>query len=566
MISWIQRYFHKHFRLVLFVVLIAVAVPMVLVYNQSSGSFTRSDTAAARARPYFNVNLGNDEEVRRMDGDAEISALLRRQPVYYAEQVRRYGMARVAGLAIADEMRLPPPAADEIQKFTAGLDGFKDAQGNFDAKAYAEFGDSLKSGKARWTTADVNRVLRDDARLEALQKVLGGPGYVQDSEIVEELKNRDSSWNLAIATLDYKAWDPGLAVTDAIVQKFYDENTFRYKIGPRLRASYVEFRATSFIPSVPPIEAEIRAFYDANPARFPVPADAAKKDAAPLALTPGATPAQPSADDNFAKVRMQVLAAVMQESALRSALKVANDLTVALYDRKLAANSPELAAFFATTGLKPVELPAFNSQVPPPNHGWLTSHAQQLAQLNPQRHFSDPVRTPDGFAVLFWQETLPEYTPALAEVKDKAAADYRDDEKRRRFIEHGKALREKLAAALKSGATFEKAAAAEKLEVKAFASVTGGNVPTDLPNTALNNLLDLQPGEIGAMTSDADKGYLTYVAARNHPDLTPANPRYALVRTYLTNQAAGTRFSEYLGKRVEEELKKTEPTPAAPAS
>ena len=38
MISWIQRYFQKHFRLVFSIILIAVAVPMVFIYSASGGT------------------------------------------------------------------------------------------------------------------------------------------------------------------------------------------------------------------------------------------------------------------------------------------------------------------------------------------------------------------------------------------------------------------------------------------------------------------------------------------------------------------------------------------------
>jgi hypothetical protein len=76
MISWIQKYFQKHFRLVMFVVLIAVAVPMVVVYNQSSGSLGRADRGLG-PRPYFHLDLNNEEQVRRAAQDAQYSAELK---------------------------------------------------------------------------------------------------------------------------------------------------------------------------------------------------------------------------------------------------------------------------------------------------------------------------------------------------------------------------------------------------------------------------------------------------------------------------------------------------------
>lgn len=561
MISWIQKYFQRHFRLVMFLILLAVAVPMVVVYNQSSGSLGRHDRGLG-PRPFFHVDLNNEEQVRRILRDAQYSAELRGIPVYDPTQIQQYAYVRVTGLAIADELGLPQPTADDLSRYTADLNAFKDAEGKFDQQRYAAFGDSLKNN-AGVTTADINRILRDDARLEALQKVLGGPGYVQPAEIARQLTRWDSTWTIALASLDYAAYDPGLAVTDAAVQKFYDESSFRYTVPARLRVSALEFKANEFIPAVPPTEQEMRAYYDANPARFPAPADKDKKDATPApALAPAAAPA----DENYAKVRTQVLAALMQERALKSALEVANQLTVALYERKLKANSPELSAFLASLRRPVAQWQPFAPAQPPENMGWLAAHARELNQLNADRHFSDPLRTPDGFAVLFWHETLPSYTAPLSEVKDKAAADYRDSEKRKRFIEHGKALRARLEAAVKAGTPFEKAAADAKLEVKAHAGFKLGEPPQDLPYSILSSLESLAPGQISEMASDDKKGYLAYLVSRQLPDTTPANPRYAGIQASLASQASATRALEYLGKRMQEELRKTAPANPAPAS
>lgn len=554
MISWIQKYFQKHFRLVMFVVLIAVAVPMVVVYNQSSGSLGRADRGLG-PRPYFHLDLNNEEQVRRAAQDAQYSAELK--GIY----VPQYAFLRVAGLAVADELGLPQPSEAEVAKYTSELALFRNAEGKFDAQRYAAFGDSLKNNPGV-TTADINRILRDDTRMEAVLKVLGGPGYVQPSEIVQQLNRWDSTWTVAVASADYAAYDPGLTVTDAAVQKFYDENTFRYEVPARLRVSALEFKGNEFIPSVPPTEQEMRAFYDANPARFPAPEDKDKKD---TGLNVGTPAAAPSADETYVKVRAQVLGAMMQERALKSALEIANQLTVALYERKLKANSPELSAFLAGLRRPLAALAPFAPSQPPENMAWLASHARELNQLNADRHFSDPLRTPDGFAILFWQETLPSYTAPLTEVKDKATADYRESEKRKRFIEHGKALRARLEAAVKSGTPFEKAAAAEKLEVKAHAGFKLGQAPADLPRSIVSSLETLAAGQISEMAADEKKGHLAYVVSRQLPDASDANPRYAVIKNALASQASATRALEYLGKRMEEELKKTTPATPAPA-
>ena len=145
-------------------------------------------------------------------------------------------------------------------------------------------------------------MLRDDARLADLAKLLGGPGYVQPVDVKLQLSRADSAWTVQVASLDYATFNPAIAATDDILKKYHEENSLRYEVPARPRLSYVEFKGAEFTPPTAPTEAELRAYYNANVASFPVPADPAKKDAA--------TPAAPA--DNFLKVRPQVEAALLK--------------------------------------------------------------------------------------------------------------------------------------------------------------------------------------------------------------------------------------------------------------
>ena len=105
MISWIQRYFQKHIRLVMFIMLIIVGLPMVVIYSQSSG-IGMADVKV-RQQQFFNVNLANQEQAARVFSDGELSGYLRAgYPVLQGAQLQQYALQRVAGLALADELHL----------------------------------------------------------------------------------------------------------------------------------------------------------------------------------------------------------------------------------------------------------------------------------------------------------------------------------------------------------------------------------------------------------------------------------------------------------------------------
>ena len=558
MISWIQNSFHKHFRWVFAAVLAAMAIPLVVIFSPSSGVGRGGNKIIER--PFFGRNLGNEAETRVIFKDGSLSAQLKGAYQANDSQIQLYALSRIAGLALSDELKIPQPTAEQVSKFIAGLPAFRDEQGNFDQKRYSQFADALKSNP-QLTTAEANRVFRDDTRLDHLSKLLGGPGYVLPGDVKSQLVRADSMWTVAVATLDYASFDAGVNATEDAVKKFFAENSFRYEVPPRARLTLVEFKNAEFTVAGNPTEAELRAFYDANVSRFPVPAEDAKAAGAKISLTPAA-PEKPA--DNFLKVRPQVEAAIRTAAAQRQATKAANDFTIALYERKATANSAELTQFLASRNRPGTALAPLSADAPPADRAWLASYGAQITRLDRTRFFSDPLPTPDGAAVLLWNETLPAYKPLLSEVHDRVAADYKDSEKRRRFVEQGKALRTQLQAAVKAGTGFESAATAAKLTVKTYPAFTLRQPPQDLPYEAFGALQTLNAGQVGDMIASADKGYLVCALERKQPDFSAANPRVAEMRAQLMQFTASSNESSYLSELVERELKKSAPVSGTP--
>jgi peptidyl-prolyl cis-trans isomerase D len=550
MISWIQRYFQKHFRLVFLIVLVAIGLPMVVIYSSSGGGHT--ENIRVLDRPFFGVNLDNPEQMRRISLDSELSVFLRAgYPALQGGQLKQYALQRVAGLALADQLHLPAATPDQVSKHVLTLRAFQNEQGQFDQSAYTRFSDSLKGADAGATTADVNRVLRDDARLAELSKLLGGPGYLQPVDVKLQLTRLDSTWTVQVASLDYAAFNPDLNPSEDALKKFHAENAFRYDVPARPKVSIVEIKAADFRPPENPTEEQARAFYQANIASFPVPAEADKKDEVALG----------SATDNFPKVRAQVEAAMLNAASRRLASEFANKLTLALFERKFTANSPELEQFLIAQRHPAVPLPSFAPNRPPADRPWLANYAAPLSRLNRERFFSDPLPSPEGYVVVLWNDSLPAYSPAYIEVREQVAADFRTAEKRRLFSERGNALKASLQAAAATPGGFADKAAAEKLEVKSYTNFSLREPPQDLPNVVGNALLTLQAGEVSSFIATADKGLLVYAQSKKLPDLTTANPRYAEIQTQFAATLASYGENTLLGELTEAELKKTA-TPA----
>ena len=126
MISWIQRYFHKHFKFVFLLVLAAMAIPLIVIFSPSSGAGRAGNKVLER--PFFGVNLGNEEQARRVFADGNLSATLRAgYNALQGGQLQQYSLQRVAALAMADELHLPAPTADQVVVIGAGPAGMKAA-------------------------------------------------------------------------------------------------------------------------------------------------------------------------------------------------------------------------------------------------------------------------------------------------------------------------------------------------------------------------------------------------------------------------------------------------------
>ncbi len=553
MITWIQRTFQHHFKTVFAVLLGLIIISFIFFTSGAAGGDPSRHTGLKRE--FFGYNLGSPADQQRLMGDAGLSANLQVGYGLEAEQIQNYAFQRAASLHLADSLHLPPANPTEIADQIKTLRAFAGEDGQFDAKRYATFRDNLKTNP-RLTEADIARVIGDDVRADKVQKLLGGPGYVLQNDVKSQLARADTSWTLATASVDYASFNPTISSTDTELTKFFEENAFRYEISPRVVASYADFPATDYLSQATFNDADVRAYHDANPSRFPKPA------ADPKATTP----AKIDTAADFAAVRTQVELALRFERAQRLAAKAASDFVFSLYEAKVTADSPALANILAARKAPLKPLAPFTRETGPVEFGSSAQTAAEEAfKLGKDRIYSEALATTAGAAVLFWKETQPARKPAFAEVRAKVATDYIENEKRKRFVELGRTLRSLIENRLKAGDTFEKAAVAAatgtsaKVETKVIPAFTLRNRPQDLDYTVLSTLERLDQGQVSDLAIAADKGTFVYVSAKKIPDFSPSNPLYTETQKQLAAYTSRLASSAYLSDLVAAELKRSEP-------
>jgi len=526
-----------------------MVIPFIFTIGSTPG-IGRADRTSA-TRDFFGHNLLSTEQRRTLLEDTRISAELQYGTTNVSQdQLEYYMYQRLAALHIADTLHLPPPTTAEVTEFIKRLRIFAGPDGQFDVAHYDAFRSSLKGGGGV-TEADIARVISDDVRMNKVGHLIAGPGYVMPADVKEVLVKGDTTWTVSTATVDYASFAPDIRLSDADVAKFLNDNSFRYTIPQRVVVGYVAFPAANYMAGINPSQAEVRDFYESNPARFPKPAPA--KGAA--------VKADPAAD--FAAVEPQVRAALVTEIAKRGALKSASDLAYALYDGKVSRATVD--SFLAARGLKEESLAPFTSEAGPAELGGSKEVAAAAFALSADRFYSEGIPSPTGALVLIWKDTLPPRNPPLSEIIEKVRADATDNQKRIRFVEFGRALKAGIERRLKAGEPFDKAVAeaagSVKVEVKSYPPFTLRAQPHDVDPAVFQQLEGLDKGAVSDMEATADKGVLVYAADKKVPAASEANPRYAQVKAQIASGFAAADETSVSREVVDDELRRTDPNP-----
>ncbi|MCC5808063.1 MAG: SurA N-terminal domain-containing protein [Opitutales bacterium] len=541
MITWLQTFFLKHNKWLFGVLLIVIIVTFVLTIGPQ-GIFDGGRTFRVEERDFYGYNLHSEEDQRRMFLNAEISAQLNPESPFRGEMVQQYAFIRVRALALADDLGIPTPDRDELEKYVRGLAAFKDPEtGEFDTETYTQTTDFLRM-RAGISSSHLNRVLREDFRIRKVVDALAGPGFLVPHEGKRALIDERSEFTAQTARYPFSGFRPEIESDEDDLRAFYDNNPARYALPERIRVRSVRFHADNFIDAVTrqPSDNDLRTHFERNQWRY--------QDLAPQPEEEGDAPGEVRFED----ARERVERDWKREQARRIAEERSEDFVTSIHRAGLTRDSDDkVDGLIREFGGDVADVEPY-SRNSPPQDGSIPRQLFNSMWIYQEgtRFYSDPAQTRDGAAVLLFDETVPARQPGFEEVRDRVAEDYRRQERRRLFSENLSQLRRELVERVEAGESFAKVAEEKGFRVNDPESFDGGNIPFSLQRNRLwENAQFLHSGQISDVILPEEDGFLVHMAERTTPEIDWED---AETTAFLREQR--TEAKEFLGWILLQEL------------
>lgn len=509
MISWLQTRFQKHYQVLFLVLLACIIVAFVFTIGASPGIGTAERSGAQR--DIFGIPLTTEQDQRDFSEIAQISAFLQSgMPSFAESQLEDYALQRAAALSLANDLSIPHPNDSQLAEYITTLRAFADNNGQYDVERYTRFLDSIQTNPGL-TEALISYVLRDDYRVDQVNQLVGGPGYVLDAEVRVQQNRLKTVWSIAEATLSYEAFSPEIDPTDEELEVFFTDNDFRYEIPERMSVSYVTFEAARMMDSLELTDADVVTYFEANRDRFKKPESATEGEEASAA----------SQEVTLADVRDEVEAEMKRLGAHNACVQVASDFAYLLFENEVEPGSDTLAQILTQNGLTEVLVAPFAANELPGGLSWNQRIVSEAFKLTDDHWFSDPLTIGDDVILVFYQDQLAPYTPEFGSVRAQVTVDFIEERRRELFVSRGEEIVAQLRADLTSGQPFSDAAGSAGLETEAWAEFTIQTPPEGLDYNLLSRLDPIPVDGVSDMVITRDKGSIVHVVAKNTPiDLT----------------------------------------------
>ncbi len=548
MITWLNNLIQRRGRIVFVFLLVVIVIAFVFTVGNTPG-IVSGQNSTSRAT-FFGYDLNNPNDVEKLSREAWVSFVLQNgQPPFNDEAINRQIEIRTAAIALAADLGIGRPSPDGLRAYIEALPPFQTVEGTFDSERYAITLDYLKANP-RISDDTIAATLVGDWRMDQVLDTFATLDPSLPVEATRAANWRDSTWTLAIATLDFESFQPEIEVTEEALDAFYANTAERYATPSKLAIAFVRFEPSAFANAVePPDEETLFTYFLENSSRLGFTAPSVDDTLIPQSDANPLAPQKAFFETN----KEAILADYRENEAFPLAAEAAQDFAIQLYDRNIGYASDAFNSLIAEKGLElnvldPVAPEGFNPDELP----LAATTVRAAFEIPLQRYYSDPVDDRDSVVVLFRHEEIASRIPERSEVAATVEKDFLLSEKRDAFFEKGETVREALISALAEGQPFVDAAEAAGLSVEIHPDVRLTEPTPAIPSIALQQLAQYSDDPVSRMLRHGENGIFAHVVER----IGPGADQFDAARAELAETFSTVRSREITSTVLEEWMRR----------
>ncbi len=541
MITWIQTVLQKHHKFVFGILLVAIII--AFVFTIGSVPFfgdVPSYGGVREKREFCGYDLKDENTLAHFQNLAVYEIILDGQMLQSQQQVEMFMLRQMYLTALAKELGLRQVTEQELSDYLHSRPLFRNPDGSFNASAWEKFkSERLASG--RMTDAQLTSIIANNAMVDKVSKILGGPGYVIPGQIERQFKLLNAKWDLALASLAFDDFNPEIKPDEAALKKFFDANAQSYKVGEGASVEAIFMPLKDFAALVPaPKDSDLQVFYGANMKRY-------SEDKDGRIVTP-----------EFSKIKSKVLADYLTDAAQTKAKQAGEDVAMKIYESGAKINSAELKKLFADMKVEPKKIGDIRMTDEALPKDFPSQVAAAAMRLTTDQFYSDPILTDDGIWIVLISKRLDSYLPTFEQVKQKVEKDFVASEKRRLFNEKAASLSESLRKAAAEGKDFAAAAksgGASVSELKGF-SLSKPDVSDYQTLSVLRDQLPrMKAGSVSDPQTVGGKAYIVFAKKIEQPAVSENSKEFAEISKSARESMGTLGASSVVGSKISEVMK-----------
>ena len=551
MISWLQTNLQKHFRFMFIILLGVVIVAFVFTIGAAPGiGDGRQNIPNLR---FFDVELTTDSQRQQFFNEAYYSSLLSGAPMSQ-EQLNQYAFNRAAALHLANLHNLPGPNTDQLTNHIQELGMFMGPDQTFSRDAYSRFRDEIRAS-GQISEGQLSRIMEDDFRINQVFEVLAGPGFVMESEVIEELKLDQTLWSVAVAELDLNEFEPEIDDSTEKLEAFFGQNSFRYTAPARRVIAYLEFRALDYMEEIEVEESDLESYFNLNQSRYTKTVEAEKSE--------NDQPEEETSETeivqlSFEEARDQAEFDYKLEQARQLSRNNAESIGLAIVELDNATEASQalslerIESLADQRGIQIKRTTPFARNERPLGLTWSQNLIATSFQLTESYIYSQPIIEGDSTFILLLENENPEFVPSFKTVEARVKEDFREEETRRLKTEHANTLASELNQ-LDIDA-FKTEAESKGMTISEFSNFKRRDTVEGLDSGLIFSIMNLEIGDVSNATIREDKGYIVQVVGKEVPEINADNEEFETRMAALSGNYERYAVSQYISKLASDEL------------